>query len=271
MSRNLTTADIEGIKALISTERLSTFVALTGSDEDAVELHQATMRLGSALLASMATVEIALRNSISRQLTEDLKTPDWLQSPPQSVRWSSIETKNINTAVSSARRATYAKLSNTEKTDLDKIAFPDDRIPPGWGHARIAQERQKILIVSTGQITAQLTFFFWKRLFSENYEQTLWKRSLKKVFPNKTLGRSDISTVLETLYQARNRLAHHEPIYGKRLDETVDAIDFVKDNLGERTPNPESVVAKFIMPHREDLDAQIAIFRSVWARLVDKP
>lgn len=74
--------------------------------------------------------------------------------------------------------------------------------------------------------------FFWKRLYSGDYEQALWRTALKRVFPNKSLKRATIATQLERIYQTRNRIAHHEPIYGRRLTDTLTAIDFVVKNFG---------------------------------------
>lgn len=268
MSRNLSPDDVQAIKTLISEQRLSTFRALAANDADAIELHQATMGLGGALMAVMSTVEIALRNAVCDRLTTDLGTADWLHVPPAPFNWSQIERNNIDQAIKKAKRAEYAKLSNAQKTALDGTAFPNGP-PAGIGHSTLARRRQDVLAVSDGQVVAQLTFFFWKRLFSEQYERTLWKRSLKRVFPNKTLSRPDVATQMEQLYQARNRLAHHEPIYGSRLSKIVGAIDFFKDNLGARRPDPESPVAKLILPQRDALDAQLAIFTSTWTRLVE--
>ncbi len=39
---------------------------------------------------------------------------------------------------------------------------------------------------------------------------------------------------LEAIYQTRNRIAHHEPVYGRRLVQTEAAIDFVARHLGSR-------------------------------------
>lgn len=43
-----------------------------------------------------------------------------------------------------------------------------------------------------------------------------------------------VATHLEEIYQTRNRIAHHEPVYGRRLLRTETAIDFVARHLGSR-------------------------------------
>ena len=91
MSRNLTESDIARIKELISEERLGTFRSLTKSDDDAIELHQATMMLGGALMSVTGIVEIALRNAVCNQLRTDFGLPNWLRQPPRPFSWASLE------------------------------------------------------------------------------------------------------------------------------------------------------------------------------------
>lgn len=270
MSRNLTPEDITAIKALISEERLGTFRAITHSDDDAIELHQASMMLSSSLMSVTGMLEIAIRNAVCHQIQQDYSIVDFLRTPPSGLNWHSLEQKKIAEAEAQARRAAYSKLEAADKDALDAVAFPQG-VPPNIKHSNLARKRQSTIPVSVGQVISQLTIFFWKRLFSEQYEPTLWKRSLKKVFPNKTVYRAKIADHLEVFYQIRNRLAHHEPVYGSRLQRIVEAIDFLSQNLGCRRPNPESPIAKFVLPHREHLDAQIAVFQATFERLTTHP
>jgi len=131
----------------------------------------------------------------------------------------------------------------------------------------VAERRQATINVSAGQIIAQLTMHFWKRLFSDDYEKILWKRALKKVFPNKTISRSDVAKCLEVIYETRNRLAHHEPVYGRRLDAILEAVEFVCQNLGSVRPDMENAFSKLILPQKDTLMGQVAIFKSTFDRL----
>ena len=97
----------------------------------------------------------------------------------------------------------------------------------------------------------ETTFYFWKRLYSDDYEQSLWRTTLKRTFPNKRLGRAQIAQNLEYIYQARNRLAHHEPILHKRFRETISAIEFLSANMGIASPSEDTPLAKLI---GDDLD-----------------
>ncbi len=79
---------------------------------------------------------------------------------------------------------------------------------------------------------SQTTFAFWKRLYSAKYEDLLWRRSLKRVFPDKSIDRGKIAKSLEIVYMTRNRVAHHEPMYAARLTEAVDALRFLRSTMG---------------------------------------
>ena len=265
MSRNLTSNDVAAIMRLISGDRLATFRGLTYSDDAAIELHQSTMVLAASIMSTVGVIEIALRNSVVDHLSLDY-APNWLDLRSTVVPLKNGERKLIREARKRAQRAAYSKLDAAAKKALDGAAYPNG-VPANVSHLDVAIARQRTLAVSEGQIVAQLTIYFWKSMFADRYEQTLWKRSLKRVFPNKKLDRADIAAHLETLYQTRNRLAHHEPVYGSRLNDILSSISFITENLGSRRPTQESPAAKFILPHRERLDADVAVFRTTYVRL----
>ena len=257
MSSHLQDDEIPKIGSYLSSERLAAFHAIAGSDRDAIELHQKVLNVGAALAPVVALIEIAIRNTVSEKLRTAFGTPDWLRNPPPPFAWGSEQSSAIRTAVKHAQRAAYAKLSNIDKRALEQIAYADG-IPAGLTHEERVKGRQRAISVGHGQVIAQLTLYFWKRLFSEDYEETLWKRSLKSVFPNKTLSRTQIADVLETIYQARNRIAHHEPIYDARLTRLLEAIDFTCQNFDVRRPSVDTPLAKLVAPFRERLELAIA-------------
>ncbi|MRN68010.1 Abi family protein [Brucella sp. 10RB9213] len=269
MSRYLSSTEIASISTLLSAPRLGTYLAITRShtSEDAIELHQATMSLGIAIMAVTGLIEVSLRNAVCHELNNALQVNGWLRNPPRSLKWAALEVYAIKKAEQQARRAIYSKMTNAKKVALDALAFPNG-VPAGIKHRKLAEKRQaSINPVSDGQIIAHLTMHFWKRLFSENYEQTLWKRALKKIFPNKTLTRAIIASHLEAIYEARNRLAHHEPVYGSRLEAILESIDFVIRNFGSMKPSAETPLAKLILPQRDILSGQVAIFKATFDRL----
>lgn len=235
MSRNLLEPDLVEIEALLSKDRLARLYDHTKSLRHAIELHQDTLELGTSLLSLVATIEIALRNAVDQQLTGHFGTADWLRSPPPPFVWRDEERQHLEKALASARRAAYAKLTQSQKHALDVRAFPQG-VPTKTSHAKRAKARQTQIVVPNGQIIAATTLYFWKRLFSADYEATLWKPTLKRLFPNKMINRATVAQQLEHVYQTRNRLAHHEPVYGGRFADTISAIQYLTSHLHAKPP-----------------------------------
>ena len=238
-------ADTAMLTDLLSPERLGALLTLTGSAEAAIELHQETLQVGAALMVVTATVEIALRNAVCETLAQHFAVPNWLQQPPVTFRWRPPEAGKITKAIDDAKRDTYAKLDQAGKGALDALAYPKGR-PPNTPHLKRAKDRRRNLQVSHGKVVAELTLYFWKRLYGPEYEQTLWRTALKRTFPDKALKRAEVAVQLEHIYQSRNRLAHHEPVLHKRFADTVAAVEFVAQRLGMRKPDVGSPLAELL-------------------------
>ncbi|QCI78960.1 hypothetical protein E6W36_03225 [Hankyongella ginsenosidimutans] len=126
------------------------------------------------------------------------------------------------------------KIEPSGKGALDALAYPYGR-PANTTHAKRAKDRRKRIPVSTGKVVAELTLYFWKRLYGPEYEQTLWRPTLKRTFPDKRIKRADIASNLENIYQARNRLAHHEPVLHKRFNDTISSLRYIIERLETKT------------------------------------
>ena len=72
-----------------------------------------------------------------------------------------------------------------------------------------------------GRIIAELVFGFWVKMFSNNYDKTLWVPYLHTLFPPAFNNeRSSIYVRLKDLKTLKNRIAHHERITcGRRNPE----------------------------------------------------
>ena len=215
--------DVPQLGLFLSPERLGALTALTGNMKAAIELHQETLRLGASLMNITAVIEISLRNAVCENLGRHFGKAGWLLDPPASFEWKEPESKKIKLALDSARRAEYSKLSQADKHALDALAFPNGR-PAHLSHLNRAKARRAQIAVSDGKVIAELTFYIWKRIYGPDYEHALWRTSLKRTFPNKSIQRAVVADHLETLYQSRNRLAHHEPVLRGRFTETMAAI-----------------------------------------------
>lgn len=262
---DLTDDQIADIARLISHERLAAFVAITGTERDALALHHETMLLQGALAPVMGVIEIALRNAIGERLRGLFGVPDWLRAPPPGFEWRGEERDAVRRAVSHARRAAYAKMTAAEKKGLEALAFPHG-VPEGLSHEDRVKRRQAAITVTVGPVIAQLTLFFWKRLFSADYEAKLWKRSLKRLFPDKDVDRAAVAWRLEVLYQARNRLAHHEPLHGPRLAKLIGAIDFIAAKFGTPGADGATALTRMVAPYRPALDRQVAALSAAMER-----
>ena len=266
----LTDGEVRAAAALLSSERLSEFLRITGTDRDAIALHHQTMRVGAALMPVTGMMEIMLRNAICERLSQTFAKPDWLAHPPSPFAWKSEQLAHLKQAGNWARRAAYSKLTQAEKRALDAKAFPTG-IPAGISHEMHSKKRQKAVDITTGQLVAQLTLFFWKRLFSPDYDATLWQRSLRKLFPNKSLSRTQISAHLETLYQTRNRIAHHEPVMGSRLVRVIDAADFLALNFQTKAATEDGILAKMTAPYRTSLATEAVALGALLSKFTVAP
>ena len=259
--------DVSSLTRLLSKERLRALIDLTGSPKIAIELHQDTLRLGASMMTVVATIEIALRNSVCENLQLHFGVANWLRQPLAPFQWRAPELANVAKAHDSARRADYAKLSQLEKHGLDALAYPNGR-PPSKSHLQRAKDRRKQIVVSDGKVIAELSLYFWKRLYGPEYDQSLWRTTLKRTFPDKKVLRAHVAVQLETIYQTRNRLAHHEPVLHNRFQETIKSIKFITEYLGatlesDTTPLADLLSADLIRVGEEAalLHGRLASFR----------
>ena len=245
MSREVTIKEIDHLANFISAERLDKLLRLTGDLEVAIQIHQDTLALNSQLIKIVATIEIALRNTIYTNIMHHFEAANWLQQPPVTLTLGDGDRKKIIMALDSAKRSEYAKKSQAEKAVLKAKVFPNGK-PKDIKPFKYVQKKRENIPVSDGKITAELTFAFWKRLYSAEYEHQLWRTTLKRTFPNKNLKRAQVSAQLEIVYQMRNRLAHHEPVVGDRFHKLIGAIEFVLQELNTKASRPPHPLEKLL-------------------------
>lgn len=235
---------------LISSERLRTFERQTDTQARAVALHNQTLQLGASLMSLIALLELALRNSTNQRLVDDFGDPDWLLPGHNAVPLKPREQATISDATDYARRAAQSKLN-------DQLRAQGQPVP----------RRPQPIAVTHGQVLSQTTFAFWRRLYSDEYEATLWKRSLKRVFPDKSLQRADLSKALAAIHEARNRAAHHEPIYGVKLDQAMEALDFIRNHLGARNATDDTAFKHFTRIQNLRVKMDYESYREAWQTL----
>lgn len=161
---------------LFSTERMQKyFQRFPTSDEKAMALYQANISISEAFYPVLAVFEVALRNSLNRELKDHFGTGDWylhIESTPG--------LRNLKNEINTAKR----HIANRNET------------------------------ITGSKVVAELTLGFWVRLLNAEYERILWK-PLRRAFPyvdKKDRQRNKISAPINNIRAFRNRVFHHEPI-----------------------------------------------------------
>ena len=177
------TTVINALERALSPERLATYLAVAGNDQAAaLRLYVWNTRISAALYGPLQALEILIRNAFYREL-----------AAVYGATW--YDNARVPLTPAAAARVVDAKET------LRRARRPLD----------------------PGRIVAELSFGFWERLLSHgprgprNYEMALWRPALHRAFPNARRPRADIHRPLPGLRDLRNRIAHHEPIFGRDL------------------------------------------------------
>ena len=183
-------ADIlRGLEASFS---MDTYLqAARGDRMQALRLYTWNTDISAALYPPLQGIELALRHAMHRELSA-CYGEDWYDNPAAGLDFRSRD------RVASAKRVVAAN-SRT---------------------------------VVPLRIVEKLCFGFWTSLLSSggrleessdrkaNYARTLWKPALRSAFPHRTfLTRRQAQSAFERLRRLRNKVAHHEPIFERPLQE----------------------------------------------------
>jgi hypothetical protein len=185
------------LEATLSAERFATYRAATGDDrEAAARLYTWNTAVSASFYGPLQALEVAVRNAMHMQLSTRYGAT-WYDNPAAGLD-----------------NGANAKIDQA-KSDLARGFYPVD--PP--------------------HVIAGLSFGFWVSLLGHgghmdptrskraNYEMTLWRPALRVAFPNATsLNRTGAHTPLDYLRTFRNRIAHHEPIFQRHLQQDYQNI-----------------------------------------------
>jgi hypothetical protein len=188
---------------IFSTERMKKyFDRFPSDDEKAIKLYQANIAISEAFYPILAIFEVALRNSLNRELIDFFGTDDW-----------------------------YLKVDGY-------VGLKDLRNEINLAKKHITKRDET---VTGSKVVAELTLGFWVRLLNAEYEKTLWK-PLRKAFPHidkKDKQRNKISAPINHIRGFRNRIFHHEPIVWNlsSLERTHHDIVLVLSWINKDLPN----------------------------------
>jgi hypothetical protein len=164
------------LEKIFSTERIQKYIDAHPQNETKAIIHyQCNIEISEAFYPCLSTCEVALRNSINRELSKKFDTPDWYSHFPTTAGLTKL-----------MRDITKAQNQITGRNE----------------------------IVAPSKVIAELTLGFWVTLFNIEFERILWK-DLRMAFPfmPKSLRqRKNVSAPLNNIRKFRNRVFHNEPI-----------------------------------------------------------
>ncbi|MBX9571247.1 MAG: hypothetical protein K2X77_20290 [Candidatus Obscuribacterales bacterium] len=80
--------------------------------------------------------------------------------------------------------------------------------------------------ITDPRLVAELNFGFWLSLLAKRFETSLWIPCLRHALPARPrhILRNDVYQSLNKIRLLRNRIAHHEPIFERRLADDYGGI-----------------------------------------------
>ncbi|GAB3799055.1 hypothetical protein [Micromonospora zhanjiangensis] len=170
----------------LSPERLGPYKVACGGDlRAALALYRWNVEVTAALSATLGHVEVLLRNALHCELeawsARTFGEPRWYLNPRSSAL---------------PHGFLFAEA-------LDDIAK---------ARARAVRNGRP---ETPGRVVAELNLGFWRFLLARRYDRGLWHPCLHKAFPRQR--RVAVFDAVGLLHKARNRMAHHEPMFNRSL------------------------------------------------------
>jgi len=177
---------------VLSAPRFATYLQATGNGRThALNLYHWNLQVSAALLIPLHVLEVALRNGIVEAI-ETVHGGAW--------PW----TEGFIRSLPNPRSPAYSP-----KRDLLACA---DRQP------------------TAGKVVAELKFVFWEKMLTSRHQGRLWENNFFTVFTDAPRGvasgqrRAEPRADVEEIRRLRNRIAHHEPIFQRSLQDDFDRI-----------------------------------------------
>lgn len=187
------TTIVRAVKAVLSAPRMGTYEVAAGQGPEhpaSLELYAWNAQISAAFLAPLHICEVAIRNAVSDAIeAQHGHRWPWAQGFERSLP-SPPMSYNPRRDLQNSRRSAH----------------------------------------TTGQVIPELKFVFWQKMFTRRFDQRIWSKSIFNVFPNldksKTVrqARNHIYSELDSIRHLRNRIAHHEPIFNRNLEDDFDKI-----------------------------------------------
>ena len=185
-----TAPEIHSLPDVISAPRFTTYLnAKNGNRTDALRLYRWNLEVSSAFIVPLQICEVSVRNAISEAIT-----------------------------------ATHGANWPFEQGFQIRLTDPPRAYSPRKNVQQLRNEG------TTGKVIAELKFVFWQYMFTSRHDSTIWNPHLRTVFPHTDPNESvqklrrDGYEALNQIRDLRNRIAHHEPIFNRDIQEEYDRI-----------------------------------------------
>lgn len=177
---------------ILSAPRFATYLKAAGNDRThALDLYHWNLQVSAAFMIPLHVLEVALRNAVVDAI-EAVHGGTW--------PW----TQGFIRSLPNPGPPAY-----NPKRDLSTCA---------------AQHP------TAGKVVAELKFAFWENMLTKRHQSRLWDAHFFRVFPDAPTGatadqrRSELRIDVEAIRKLRNRIAHHEPIFPRMLQDDLDRI-----------------------------------------------
>lgn len=197
--------ELRDLPDIISAPRFATYLNSAGGNTGlALTLYRWNLHISAAFLIPLQVCEVAARNGVIVAL-EARYGANWHLSP------------GFKQSLPRAHRG-YSPYDDFEGTS-----------------GRLQLRGQ----LTAGKIVADLKFAFWENMLTARHDRRLWVPFYSQAFPHTApampvyQARGTLNSHLETIRRLRNRIAHHEPIFSRNLQQDLDkAIELISWRCG---------------------------------------
>ncbi len=128
-----------------------------------------------------------------------------------------IPLQNLEVALrNSIHNTLTAYYENEHWYDNDNFLLPNELKKIYEAKSKIARAKKEL---TADRVISELSFGFWTSLFSKTYDQKIWNKYTKQMFPymlKKDRNRRVLSSKINTIRYFRNRIFHFEQIFDKQ-------------------------------------------------------
>lgn len=182
---------LTNIPKTLSDPRFATYLQHCNNNKTlALQLYKWNVEISSAFIIPLHFLEISIRNAVVEGI-ESVHTQNWA--------WNQGYIRSL----------------------------PNP--PRGYSPQRNLQEVARHQ-PTTGKVVAELKFVFWEKMFTSRHDTRIWNHHINNVFPH-TPNSMTVAQIREVLHndifvvrKLRNRIAHHEPIFSRNLQDDYNKI-----------------------------------------------